>query len=111
MIRTSKEARLAALRIDSAIAEYKEKITSKKIDYKTNEEQFKIRLKKCFEELCPLVEEAVTSIKIVETENRGAERKLSLKQEVMMLLIQKLFQKSNRSMSLMLIVFTWLSRY
>lgn len=109
MVRTSKEARIAALRLDSVILEYKEKITEKRIDYKTNEERFKNRLKKCFEELCPLVEEAVNSIKILEIETRGAERKLSLKQEVMMLLIQKLFQKSNRSMSLMLVVFTWLS--
>jgi len=56
MVRTSKEARLAALRIDSAIAEYKEKTSKHKIDYKTNEEQFRTRLKKCFEELSPLVE-------------------------------------------------------
>lgn len=109
MVRTSKEARLAALRIDSAIAEYKEKTSKHKIDYKTNEEQFRTRLKKCFEELSPLVEEAVNSIKIRETENRGAKRILSLKQEVIILLLQRLFQKSNRSMALMLVVFTWLS--
>jgi transposase len=105
----TKDVRLAALRIESAIQEYKEKTPKKEIDYKTYEEQFKARLKKCFCELVPLVEEAVSTIKIIEVEKRGAERKLTLKQEVMLLLLQKLFQKSNRSMSLMLVVFVWLN--
>jgi len=109
MRQMTKNVRLAALRIESAIQQYKEKTPKNKIDYKTYEEQFKSRLKTCFLELEPLVKEAVDGIKTIETEKRGAERKLTLKQEVMLLLLQKLFQKSNRSMSLMLIVFTWLN--
>jgi transposase len=109
MARESTEVRKTALRLEYLIKEYVEKRPKKKRDYKTYEEQYKIRLKKCFNELDSLVEEAVNSIKIYSTEERGAKRKLTLKQEIMLLLLQKFFQKSNRSMSLMLIVFTWLS--
>ena len=109
MTRNSKEVRIAALRLESVVQEYKEQSTVSKKDYKTYEEQFKARLKKCFEEICPLIDEAVNSIKIIETEKLGAKRKLTLKQEVLLLLLQKLFQKSNRSMALMFVVFTWLS--
>ena len=84
MTRNSKEVRIAALRLESVVQEYKEQSTVSKKDYKTYEEQFKARLKKCFEEICPLIDEAVNSIKIIETDKRGAERKLTLKQEVML---------------------------
>lgn len=109
MTQQTKEVRQASLRLDSIIQKYKEKTPDKKKDYKTYEEQFKVRLKKCFAELQPMINEAVASIKIIETEKRGAERKLTLQQEIMLLLLQKLFQKSNRSMSLMLAVFAWLN--
>ena len=109
MTRQSKEVRITAMRLESVVREYKEQSTVSKKDYKTYEEQFKTRLKKCFEEICPLIDEAVNSIKIIETDKRGAERKLTLKQEVLLLLLHKLFQKSNRSMALLLVVFTWLS--
>ena len=98
------------MRLEYIVKEYKKTTSNEKRDYKTYEEQFKIRLKKCFEELEPLVDEAVNSIEILDFEQRGASRKLTLKQEIMLLLLQKLFQKSNRSMSLMLVVFLWLSK-
>lgn len=109
MVQQTKEIRLVALRLESVVREYKEQKQDAKKDYKTYEEKFIIRLRTCFEELQPLINEAVTSIKIIETEKRGAKRKLTLQQEVMLLLLQKLFQKSNRSMSLLLVVFAWLN--
>ncbi len=110
MAREAYEVQKAALRLEYIIKEYKETTPKKEKNWKTYEEQYKLRLRKCFIELEPLVDEAVNLITIIDKEKRGAEKKLTLKQEVKLLLLQRFFQKSNRSMSFMLIIFLWLDK-
>lgn len=106
---TTKEVREITSAIDDIIEEYKEKSTSKKRDWRTYEQRVTKRLRTAFKELRPLVQEAVDSINIVKGETRGAKSALTLEQKVLALLLKRLIGKSNRDMSLMLILFSWLS--
>ena len=56
--------------------------------------------------LNPLIEEAVSNIKVIKAETRGRKRKLTLKHKVEILLIKRLIEKSNREMSNMLVLFS-----
>ncbi|MFH1053103.1 MAG: ISNCY family transposase [Candidatus Woesearchaeota archaeon] len=109
MVLHSKKARAAVARLKRIVDEYKEEQPEKKRDWKTYEQRHYVRIKACFTELSPLVKEAVESIKIVKTEKRGNEPKLSLEQKINMLLLKQLCIKSNRNMAGMVVLFTCLT--
>lgn len=106
---TTKEVREVTRIIDDIIEEYKEESTPKKRDWRTYEQRVARRLRTAFKELKPLVQEAVRSIRVVRAETRGSKPILTLEQKVLALLLKHLIGKSNREMSLMLIIFSWLS--
>jgi len=106
---TTKEVRDVTSMIDDIIEDYQEESSSEKRDWRTYEQQLAKRLRSAFKGLRPLVQEAVLSIKIVKCETRGADHKLTLEQRVLALLLKHLIGKSNREMSLMLIIISWLS--
>ena len=96
-------------KLDEIIDEYKKETPKKERDWRTYEQRVGERLKKAFNEFRPLVKEAVSSIKITKGETRGSASKLDLEQKVLLLLLKHLFGKSNRDMSFMLVVFSWLT--
>ncbi len=106
---TTKEVRGITKIIDDIIEEYKEESKPKKRDWRTYEQRVARRLRTAFRELKPLVQEAVSSIKITKGETRGSKPILTLEQKVLALLLKHLIGKSNREMSVMLIIFSWLS--
>ncbi len=106
---TTREVREITSVIDDIIEDYKEKSTPNKRDWRTYEQRVAKRLRTAFRELKPLVHEAVCSIHIVNGETRGSKPILTLEQKVLALLLKHLIGKSNREMSLMLIIFSWLS--
>ncbi len=95
--------------IDYIIENYKESSVSKKRDWRTYEQRVARRLQTAFRELKPLVQEAVSTLKIIDNETRGSKPILTLEQKVLALLLKHLIGKSNREMSFMLIVFSWLT--
>ena len=109
MAKMSKEVRLVVARLDSIIKEYKLENPGRVRDLGSYEQEYKHRLKRCFAELEPLVEEAVSLVKVVKYERRGNDPKLSLKQKVLLLLLKQLCGKSNRAMEWMLVLFYWLT--
>src|SRR3989344_5019451 len=109
MVQHSKEVRATVARLNRIVDEYKEEQPVKKRDWRTYEQQYYARLRICFAELSPLIKKAVKSIKIVKTEKRGNEPKLSLEQKVILLLLKQLCIKSNRNMAGMMVLFTWLT--
>ncbi|MFW6014340.1 MAG: ISNCY family transposase [Candidatus Nanoarchaeia archaeon] len=88
---------------------YKQKTGNGRRDWRTYEQQVINRLETAFDELQPLVYEAVNSISFTRTETRGVNSKLTLEQKVIILLLKHIFGKSNRTMSAMFIVFSWLT--
>lgn len=106
---TTKEVREVTSILDEIIEEYKKNHPEKKRDWRTYEEQVQFRLKQAFQDLKPLISEAVKTIKVVKDEPRGAKEKLTLEQKVLILLLQRLIGKSNRNMSGMLTLFFWLT--
>lgn len=109
MTKRSKEVRLAVARLDEVIEEYKKENPPSKGDWRTYEQQFARRAKTAFHDLEPLVEKAVSSIKIESGENRGNESKLTLKQKVLVLLLKHFCGKSNRMMEWMVVMFSLLT--
>ena len=95
--------------LNEIIKDYKETSVIKKRDWRTYEQQFANRLQTCFKELRPLVQEAVNSLRILDAEKRGSKSSLDLEQKVLILLLKHLFSKSNRNMSHMLMIFSWLT--
>jgi transposase len=95
--------------LDDIIEDYKEDTVEKKRDWRTYEQRVTERLKKAFKELKPLVDEAVSTIKVVKGETRGSKPHLTLEQKVLALLLKHLIGKSNRNMSNMLALFMWLT--
>jgi transposase len=106
---TTKEVRETIAMIDEIIDNYKQKSEVKKRDWRTYEQQLRHRLKYAFHQLKPLVEEAVSTIKIHKVDLRGAKPKLTIEQRVLLLLLKHLTRNSNREMEVMLIVFSILS--
>jgi len=106
---TTKDVRSTVKILKEIIKEYKEENPPEKKDWRTEEQRVKQRLKTAFTELRPLVNEAVSSIKIIRRETRGTEPKLTLEQKVLLLLLKQLIGKSNRDMSFMLALFLWLT--
>lgn len=109
MAKESKEIRQIIYRIDDIIEDYKKKHPQKKRDWRTYEQQFAQRAKTAFHDLEFLVEEAVSSINIVNMENRGNEPKLTLKQKTLLILLKHFIGKSNRAMEWMIVMFSVLS--
>jgi len=105
----TKEVRKVTKILDEIIEEYKKNHSEKERDWRTYEQQVQLRLKKVFQGLKPLVSEACEGIEVVKSELRGVKEKLTLEQKVLILLLQRLFGKSNRNMSGMLILFSWLT--
>ena len=81
----------------------------KKRNWKTYEERVIERLSTAFGELQELVYQACETIQIMRFETRGVKSKLELSQKVLILLLKHLISKSYRRMSLMLVLFSWLS--
>jgi len=67
------------------------------------------RIRGAIKDLEPLIDEAIATLTIIKTENRGRPPELSLKQKTMLLLLKHLVDKSNRDMSMMLVLFSLLS--
>jgi len=107
-IRTKEVREITAI-IDDIIEEYKEESTPKKRDWRTYEQRVARRLQTAFKELKPLVHEAVSSMNIIKGNNKGAKSLLPPEQKVLAILLKHLIGKSNREMSFMLIVFSWLT--
>ena len=106
---TTKEVQDITSIIDDIIEDYKDKSEPAKRDWRTYEQRVARRLKKAFSELKPLVQEAVSTIVIIKGETRGAKSLLTLEQKVLALLLKHLIGKSNREMSFMLIIFSWIT--
>jgi transposase len=83
--------------------DYKKAHPEKKRDWRTYEQQYALRLKTAMRQLEPLVDEAC-NIHIVPC--AGRRHGLSLKQRVMLILLQRIFGESNRMMASMLAVFS-----
>jgi hypothetical protein len=105
----NKQLTNALVILDDIIEEYKKESPDKKRDWRTYEQRLGERLRTAYGELKPLVQEAVQSLKIVRGETRGVSSKLTLEQKVLMLLLKHLIGKSNRDMSLMIVIFSWLT--
>ena len=105
----TKDVREVIRLLDTIIEEYKEETPRKKRDWRTYEQQLSYRIRTALRNLEPLIDEAILTLKIKKTETRGRKRKLTLKQKVELLLLKHLFEKSNREMSDMLVVFSFLS--
>ena len=106
---TTKEVREITKIIDEIIEKYKEESVPLKRDWRTYEQRVAQRLRTSFRELKPLVREAVSTLEIVKGESRGVKPLLTLEQKVLALLLKHLIGKSNREMSFMLVVFSWLT--
>jgi transposase len=106
---TNKNLKQTLAALDELIKDYKDKSDPKNRDWKTYEQQFAARLQKAFVELKPLINEAIKSIKIIKTEQRGKAHSINLEQRVLLILLKHLIGKSNRNMSVMLVVFSWLT--
>lgn len=92
---------------DFLLQEYKSKKTEKKRDWRTYEQRLSKRIKDAIRNLEPLIDEAIASIKV--EKGQGRKPILSLKQKVILLLLQRLFAKSNRNMTYMIDAFSLLS--
>lgn len=109
MTKMTKSVREIVAQLDEIIEEYKKSHPAQERDWRTYEQQFARRAKACFRDLEPLVEEAVSSIRVVTGENRGNEPKLSLKQKVLVLLLKHFCGRSNRMMEWMIVLFSLLT--
>lgn len=106
---TNKQLTNALVILDDIIEEYKNESPDKKRDWRTYEQRLAERLKTAYRELRPLVQEAVQSLQLIEGETRGVKPKLTLEQKVLLLLLKHLIGKSNRDMSIMVVIFSWLT--
>ena len=94
--------------INSTIGKkYKLEHPVKERDWKTYEQEFSRRIKMAMKDLDPLVNQAVSSIRIIK--GPGHPHSLSLEQRVKLLLIKQLVGESNRMFANMLDIFSMLS--
>ena len=106
---TTKEVQETAELLDGIVEEYKKREPKKKRDWRTYEQRAAERIRAAMRELEPLIDEAISSIETVKAEKRGRKPELTLKQKTLLLLLKHLIGKSNREMSMMLVVFSLLS--
>lgn len=95
--------------LDDIIKDYKKESVKQPRDWRTYEQQISLRTRTAFQSLTPLIDEACSILTIERSEKRGRKPELTLKQRVMVLLLKHLFQKSNREMANMLVLFSPLS--
>lgn len=110
MTKRTKSVRQVVAQLDQITEKYKKEHPQKKRDWRTYEQEFARRARVCFNELEPLVEEAVSKIKITKVEKRGNDPKLTLKQKVLLLLLKHFCGKSNRTMEWMVVLFLFLTK-
>lgn len=106
---TNEELRDVLQKLDDIVKEYKTNSVEKKRDWRTYELQLAQRIRFAMRQLEPLIDDAIGTITVVSGETRGRPPELSIKQKTILLLLKHLFGKSNREMSLMLVVFSLLS--
>jgi transposase len=106
---SNKDLGQTLLILDALIDDYKDKTYPQVRDWKTYEQLFATRLQKAFIDLRPLILEGISSIKIMKTETRGRQNLMSLEQKTLLIILKHLIGKSNRHMSVMLMVFSWLT--
>ena len=105
---TGEDIRYKLEEIDSTLRnKYKLEHPKKERDWITYEQEFSTRIKLAMKELDPLIQEAVSSIKIIH--GPGHPYSLSLDQRVKLLLIKQLVGESNRMFANMLAIFSMLS--
>ena len=105
---TGEDIRYKLEEIDNTLRnKYKLEHPKKERDWITYEQEFSTRIKLAMKELNPLIDEAVTSIKIIH--GPGHPHSLSLDQRVKLLLIKQLVGESNRMFANMLAIFSMLS--
>jgi len=92
---------------DFMLQEYKDSKPEKKRDWRTYEQQYARRIKGAIRNLEPLVDEAISVIRI--DKGPGRPHELTLKQRVILLLMKELLERSNRPMANMLDLFSILS--
>lgn len=106
---TTKEVRKVANELDWLVKVYKKENPVPERDWRTYEQQLARRVKCAMAWFEPLIDKAVSGLKICNANNAGRKPTLSLKQRTVLLLIKHLFAKSNREMSAMLTLFSLLS--
>ena len=95
--------------LDEIIDYYKEDKQPKKRDWRTYEQRFAERMKTVFRELKPLIQEVIETTSFSKGETRGVKSVLPLEKKVIALLLKHFINKSNRTMSTMLVMFSLLS--
>jgi transposase len=108
MLRT-KEVRRVTGMLDDIIDAYKKETPKAKRDWRTYEQRLMERIRAAIRELEPIVEEAVATLETAKAERRGRKPELTLKQKTVLLLLKRLFDRSNRDMSAQLVAFSMLS--
>ncbi len=105
----TKTVRKTVSLLDGIIKEYKEESVKQPRNWRTYEQQLSLRIRTALRSFTPLIDEACSVLTIVRAEKRGQKPKLALRQRVTVLLLKHLFQKSNREMANMLVLFSPLS--
>jgi len=105
----TKDVREKVKELDQIIEQYKLNNPEPKRDWKTYEQQYNQRLRKAITFFQPYIKQAISPLQISDKKTAGRPPKLNLNQKVQILLIQKLIQKSNREMSILLLIFSCLN--
>ena len=106
---TTKQLRNVTSMLDEIIDSYKKQAPKKKRNWRTYEQQLYSRLQTAFDELRPLVFDAVEELSISNANNQGVKSSLTLEEKVLILLLKHLFGKSNRNMACMTVLFSWVT--
>jgi len=105
---TSKDIQQRLQEIEDFLGEeYKKQKVQEKRDWKTFEQRLSKRIKEAIRNLEPLIDEAISTIRI--KKEKGRKPSITLKQKVILLLLKQLFGKSNRMMASMVDIFSLLS--
>ncbi len=106
---TNKQVQKTVSELDWLIKLYKKENPGPKRDWRTYEQQVAWRVKHAITHFEPLIEKAISVLKISNANTVGAKPSLTLKQKTVLLLTKRLFGKSNREMAAMLTLFGMLS--
>jgi len=109
MVLKTRHVRAVTEMLDDIVKEYKLEVPKRERDWRTYEQRLMVRIKGAIGELEPLVEEATGSITVVKAQRRGRKPELTLKQKTILLLLKRLFDRSNREMSTQLMAFSMLT--
>jgi transposase len=95
--------------LEDIVKEYKLEVPKRERDWRTYEQRLMVRIRGAIKELEPLVDEATGSITALKAQRRGRKPELTIKQKTILLLLKRLFDRSNREMSTQLIAFSMLT--